>query len=55
MQHTINMIVQASQLPLSIVIVGIGKGSDFEGMKELDGDNTLLKDSSGNYALRDIV
>ena len=44
---------QASVLPLSIIIVGIGD-ADFEAMDELDGDEERLS-SRGRYAERDIV
>jgi len=47
-------IVDASSLPLSIIIVGIGN-ADFEAMEELDSDNELLRAPSGRRALRDIV
>lgn len=46
-------IIAASQLPLSIVIVGIGN-ADFTSMNELDSDNGLLN-LNGKYASRDIV
>ena len=37
MQQTIDQIVAASNLPLSIVIVGVG-GADFSNMSKLDAD-----------------
>lgn len=46
-------IVNASLLPLSIIIVGIGN-ADFSFMKELDGDEIRLS-SRGRLADRDIV
>nr|XP_053628516.1 copine-9-like [Cherax quadricarinatus] len=46
-------IVNASALPLSIIIVGIG-GAEFDSMDELDGDVVRLS-SHGRYAARDIV
>ena len=46
-------IVEASVLPLSIIIVGIGK-ADFTAMEELDGDTVALT-SGGVRASRDIV
>ncbi|KYQ91161.1 phospholipid-binding protein [Tieghemostelium lacteum] len=54
MENTIDAIVEASGLPLSIVIIGVGNAS-FTAMKELDADNGLLKSSKGQYAERDIV
>lgn len=46
-------IVNASSLPLSIIIVGVG-GAEFDSMEELDGDVVRLS-SHGRYAARDIV
>lgn len=46
-------IVNASTLPLSIIIVGVG-GAEFDNMEELDGDVVRLS-SNGRYAARDIV
>ena len=54
MPKTKEIIVAASGLPLSIIIIGIGK-EKFEMMVELDSDDQLLKDTKGNTALRDIV
>lgn len=45
--------MNASTLPLSIIIVGVG-GADFDAMEELDGDVVRLS-SNGRYAARDIV
>jgi hypothetical protein len=49
-----DLIVEASELPLSIIIVGIGY-ADFGKMQTLDGDEVRLKNSSNKYAARDIV
>jgi hypothetical protein len=46
-------IVEASTLPMSIVIVGIGN-ADFTGMDKLDADDAALQ-SVGRKAARDIV
>lgn len=46
MPETKRLIVEASVLPLSIIIVGVGKGP-FDSMIELDGDKTPLVDSNG--------
>ena len=52
---TINSIVEASYLPISIIIIGIGN-ANFSTMNELDSDNGLLKSNlSGKKAARDIV
>ena len=40
-QQTIDQIVRGSDLPLSIIIVGIGS-ADFEQMEALDGDDAPL-------------
>ena len=54
MQATKDLIVVASHLPLSIIIVGIGN-ADFSMMDELDGDDVRIRNSSGHAAVRDIV
>ncbi|KAH9503474.1 Copine-3 [Bulinus truncatus] len=54
MGDTKNAIVQASKLPMSLIIVGVGN-ADFTDMNELDGDNGVLKSPSGEPARRDIV
>ena len=54
MQATVNQIVMASRLPISIIIVGVGN-ADFSSMEQLDGDDGLLRDSTGRPASRDIV
>jgi hypothetical protein len=41
MQATIDQIVRASRLPLSIIIVGVG-GAEFDQMTALDGDETPI-------------
>lgn len=53
-QATVDAIVQASTLPMSLIIVGVGT-ADFSLMNFLDGDDGKLKSSSGKYAARDIV
>jgi hypothetical protein len=40
MQKTIDLVCQAAYLPLSIIIVGVGK-ADFDNMQKLDGDSGL--------------
>jgi hypothetical protein len=54
MADTVRAIVYASQLPYSIIIVGVGS-ADFKAMDVLDADGGLLKDDRGNAARRDIV
>ncbi|XP_057787331.1 protein BONZAI 3 [Salvia miltiorrhiza] len=55
LQETINSVVRASDLPLSILIVGVGN-ADFKEMEILDADNgRRLESSSGRIATRDIV
>ncbi|KAK7337838.1 hypothetical protein VNO77_18425 [Canavalia gladiata] len=55
LQETINALVKASDLPLSILIVGIGS-ADFTSMEVLDADNgRRLESSTGRIATRDIV
>lgn len=54
MEKTKNAIVAASDLPLSILIVGVGN-ADFSRMEELDGDDAKLRNSQGRAASRDIV
>ena len=46
-------IVNASTLPLSIIIVGVGE-AEFDAMEELDGDEVRLS-AGGRLAQRDIV
>ena len=54
MNDTIREIVRGSELPLSIIIVGVGQ-ADFTKMQILDSDDRILVDSTGKAALRDIV
>lgn len=54
MPRTKELIVQLSELPCSIIIVGVGN-ADFTAMEELDGDDGVLRDSTGRRCLRDIV
>ena len=46
MQKTIDAIVGATELPLSIIIVGVGN-ADFSAMDKLDADEVPLKSSKG--------
>ncbi|XP_062084619.1 protein BONZAI 3-like [Humulus lupulus] len=55
LEETKNALVKASDLPLSILIVGVG-GADFKQMEILDADNgNRLESSTGRVATRDIV
>ena len=54
MQQTRDKIVEASYLPMSIIIVGIGK-ADFTLMDQLDGDEEPVVNSRGEPWKRDIV
>eukprot|EP00179_Madagascaria_erythrocladioides_P023978 CAMPEP_0198328632 /NCGR_PEP_ID=MMETSP1450-20131203/15593_1 /TAXON_ID=753684 ORGANISM="Madagascaria erythrocladiodes, Strain CCMP3234" /NCGR_SAMPLE_ID=MMETSP1450 /ASSEMBLY_ACC=CAM_ASM_001115 /LENGTH=639 /DNA_ID=CAMNT_0044032779 /DNA_START=165 /DNA_END=2084 /DNA_ORIENTATION=+ len=54
MKDTIDEVVTASDLPLSIVIVGVG-GADFTAMEQLDADDTPLTSQAGRRMQRDIV
>ncbi|KAM6900413.1 copine-3-like [Xenentodon cancila] len=54
MDETRTAIVNASRLPMSIIIVGVG-GADFSAMEFLDGDDGILRSATGEAAMRDIV
>ncbi|GFY94832.1 calcium-dependent phospholipid-binding Copine family protein [Actinidia rufa] len=55
LQETKDALVRASDLPLSVLIVGVG-GADFQQMEILDADNgQRLESSTGRIATRDIV
>ena len=54
MEDTLDLIVMAANLPLSIVIIGVGD-EDFTEMNELDSDGKVIKSRSGQVAKRDIV
>ncbi|XP_056887116.1 copine-8-like isoform X2 [Takifugu flavidus] len=53
MIQTKESVVNASSLPMSIIIVGVGP-AEFDAMEELDGDNVRVS-SRGRVAERDIV
>nr|XP_012788816.1 unnamed protein product [Sorex araneus] len=53
MAQTKESIVNASKLPMSIIIVGVGP-AEFDAMVELDGDDVRVS-SRGKFAERDIV
>ena len=54
MPGTIDTIVDLSDLPCSIIIIGVGQ-ADFSSMSALDGDGQRLRSSGGKVAKRDIV
>ena len=54
LQETIDSLVAASLVPLSVIIVGIGN-ADFKKMEILDGDDMPLISSSGQKRMRDLV
>ena len=54
MNETIDTLVEASFLPLSVVIIGIGN-DHFEEMKILDGNENPLINSKGEKRLRDLA
>ena len=54
LQQTIDVLVEASLLPLSVIIVGIGN-ADFKKMDILDGDEVPLTSSTGKKRMRDLV
>ena len=54
-QKTVNEIVKASHLPLSVIIVGVGTNV-FEQMNNLDADTKpLFSTNTEKFATRDIV
>ena len=52
--YTINALVDASFLPISVIIIGIGK-ADFTNMNVLDADENPLINDKGVKAVRDLV
>ncbi|KAL7978715.1 hypothetical protein Chor_013204 [Crotalus horridus] len=54
MDETRHAVVQASRLPMSVIIVGVGN-ADFAAMEFLDADNRMLRSYTGEEAVRDIV
>ena len=53
-QEVIDLLIECNFLPISVIIVGIGKG-DFTIMHELDDDNMEMVDSKGRRTQRDLV
>mmetsp|Transcript_10136 Transcript_10136/g.8662 ORF Transcript_10136/g.8662 Transcript_10136/m.8662 type:complete len:91 (-) Transcript_10136:187-459(-) len=54
MNPTKEALIKASELPMSVVIVGVGDADEMQKMVELDSDNGLLS-VGGKTAKRDIV
>ena len=54
MPQTIDLVCELSEMPCSIIIVGVGS-ANFDAMEELDGDGGRLRNSRGIAAARDIV
>ena len=54
LQATIDFLVEASKLPFSLIIIGIGNG-DFKDMEKLDGDKVCITTSKNKKRIRDIV
>ncbi|KAH0659236.1 hypothetical protein KY289_027984 [Solanum tuberosum] len=54
LQETMDALVHAADLPLSVLIVGVG-GADFKEMEILDADKQRLESTRGRVAVRDIV
>jgi len=54
MPITKDIIVEGSEFPLSIIIIGLGE-NNFDKMVELDGDDVILRNTQGRATKRDIV
>lgn len=54
MRETIDMIVEMSRSPISIIIIGIGD-ANFDNMEVLDADDEALVDSNLKHQVHDIV
>ena len=54
MTRSIDLLVQGSKLPLSVIIVGIGN-ANFGNMETLDADDSPLISSTGERSCRDLV
>ena len=54
MPLTKDIIVEGSEYPLSIIIIGLGE-HNFDKMIELDGDDVILRNTQGRATKRDIV
>jgi len=54
-RESIDLIVELSKFPVSLIIIGVGNDEALANMEELDGDNQVLRASNGTAAVRDIV
>jgi hypothetical protein len=54
MEKTLELLVDCAELPLSIIIIGIGN-ANFKDMHKLDGDEIPLTDFKGRVTKRDLV
>jgi hypothetical protein len=53
--QTIDQVVRSSDLPVSIIIIGVGD-ADFDSMEQLDADlDPLYSNATGKCASRDVV
>ena len=59
MEATIEAVVAASDVPISIIVIGIGDGEDGQGtftkLESLDADDEILTDCNGKQQSRDVV
>lgn len=55
MQETVDQIVRAAFLPISIIIIGVGSSEELDDMKTLDADTKALVNSQGQPSPRDTV
>ena len=53
-QQVIDQIIECCNLPISIIIVGVGNGP-FDIMNQIDDDDCQLVDSKGRKTTRDLV
>lgn len=54
MEQTKQIIVESSKHPISVIIIGVGE-EKFELMRQLDSDESVLRDNFGHAAVRDVV
>ena len=47
MEKTKDQIVRAANLPISIIIVGVGESPELDKMEELDGDTQVIWNARG--------
>jgi hypothetical protein len=45
--QTIDLIVELSKYPVSLIFIGMGYDDDFGSLEELDGDKLRLRNSQG--------